>query len=160
MGVDVEWYRSIDKPEGQAITMVEEFAEWATLGINTAFVSETLAAQTAFRDLAGEHGIATFVIVPVFFDPEALEQDPDLFAVTADGTRAEDDWVQFVCCAQEAVNSSKAVSVAPEAGSARLHGRLARTSPATSARRIGPRSRWERRLLAGSWAPPVRQLAQ
>lgn len=73
------------------------FAAWAPLGINTAFVSETLAANATFRQLARDHGIDTFVIAPVFFNPEALEQDPDLFAVTADGHRAQDDWVQFVC---------------------------------------------------------------
>jgi hypothetical protein len=73
------------------------FAEWATLGINTAFISETLASDPTFRDLADSRGIDTFLIAPVFFDPAALAEDPDLFAITAEGARARDDWVQFVC---------------------------------------------------------------
>jgi hypothetical protein len=73
------------------------FAEWDGLGINTAFVSESLAANTAFRDRASHHGIGIYLIAPVFFNPEALEEDPDLFAITAEGERAEHDWVQFAC---------------------------------------------------------------
>jgi hypothetical protein len=73
------------------------FEEWDSLGINTAFVSESLAADTAFRDLAGDRGIDTFVIAPVFFNPEVLAEEPDLFAFTAQGAQARDDWVEFVC---------------------------------------------------------------
>ena len=75
----------------------ELFAEWAALGINTAFVSESLAADAGFRERASSHGIDVFLIAPVFFNPEVLEQDPELFAITADGGRGEDDWVQFTC---------------------------------------------------------------
>ncbi len=68
-------------------------------GTQLSFPAETEhpLIQVTEEDLAGEHDIATFVVVPVFYDPEALEQDPDLFAVTVDGNRAEDDWVQFGC---------------------------------------------------------------
>jgi len=33
----------------------------------------------------------------VFFAPDELAADPDLWAVTADGTRAKEDWVEFAC---------------------------------------------------------------
>jgi hypothetical protein len=73
------------------------FAEWKALGIGTAFTSEALAGDAEFRRLASEHGLAVFVIAPVFYNPEALARDPDLYAVTADGAPARADWVQFVC---------------------------------------------------------------
>ena len=75
----------------------ELFAEWRTLGIGTAFASEALAGDAEFRRLASERGIDVFVIAPVFYNPEALAHDPDLYAVTSDGAQARDDWVQFVC---------------------------------------------------------------
>lgn len=75
----------------------ELFAEWQTLRIGTAFTSEALAGDAEFRRLAAERGIEVFVIEPVFENPEALARDPDLYAVTADGEPARDDWVQFVC---------------------------------------------------------------
>jgi GNAT superfamily N-acetyltransferase len=73
------------------------FDEWERLGVNTAFVGAALATNRAFMDHARSRGIGTFIIVPVFFNPEALEKDPGLFAVTADGRKAEKDWVQFIC---------------------------------------------------------------
>ena len=73
------------------------FAEWKVLGIGTAFASEALAEDPDFRRLAKERGIDVFVIAPVFYNPEALARDPDLYAVTSAGALARDDWVQFVC---------------------------------------------------------------
>lgn len=75
----------------------ELFAEWQALRIDTAFTSEVVAEDPEFRRLAAERGIDVFVIAPVFHNPEALARDPDLYAVTADGALARDDWVQFVC---------------------------------------------------------------
>lgn len=73
------------------------FAEWQRLHIDTAFTSETLAGDAEFRRRASERGIEVFVIAPVFFNPEALGRDPELYAITAEGLPARDDWVQFVC---------------------------------------------------------------
>jgi peptidoglycan/xylan/chitin deacetylase (PgdA/CDA1 family) len=75
----------------------ELFGEWQALHINTAFTSEALAEDAEFRRLATERGIDVFVIAPVFYNPDALARDPDLYAITADGAQARDDWVQFVC---------------------------------------------------------------
>jgi hypothetical protein len=75
----------------------ELFSEWQALGIGTAFASEAVAENAAFRRMAAERGVEVFVIAPVFYNPQALARDPDLYAVTADGALARDDWVQFVC---------------------------------------------------------------
>ncbi|MBN2244567.1 MAG: hypothetical protein JW755_01850, partial [Candidatus Aminicenantes bacterium] len=75
--------------------------EWNTLGINTAFVSEELLADPEFRKSARANSIKLFVILPIFYAPEKLEQNPGLYAVTEDGSRAENDWVKFVCPTRE-----------------------------------------------------------
>jgi hypothetical protein len=73
------------------------FEEWGQLGINTVFASEELASSGGFRALARKNDTDVFIIFPVFFAPEILAEDPDLWAVTAKGERAKDDWVEFVC---------------------------------------------------------------
>ena len=85
----------------------ELFTQWQTLGINAAFVSESLAANAEFREFATEGQVAVFVIAPVFFNPEALAQDPDLFAITAEGRQARDDWVEFVCPSRRAFREQR-----------------------------------------------------
>ncbi len=77
------------------------FREWRKLGINTLFVSETLARTTDFRAQAAAQGLPLFVIFPVFQNPEAVKEDPALAAITAAGTPARDEWVEFVCPARE-----------------------------------------------------------
>jgi hypothetical protein len=77
------------------------FDRWQELGITTAFVSEQLADREGFRELAQRTGTDLFVILPVLYAPEELERDPDLFAVTATGEVARDDWVQFACPSRE-----------------------------------------------------------
>ncbi len=83
------------------------FEEWRSLGINTAFVSAALASNPEFRGLAKKYAVATFIIFPVFFDAEELEKRPDLFAVTADGKKASEDWVKFVCPTREEYRKQK-----------------------------------------------------
>lgn len=75
----------------------ETIDSWKSLGINTAYVSETIAGNRKFRTLAREAGIAVYLIFPVFYNPEALEADSTLWAITATGTKAKDDWVEFIC---------------------------------------------------------------
>jgi len=77
------------------------FEEWRLLGINTAFVSPALESNQEFRSLAKKNGLATFVIVPIFYNPEELEKRPDLFAMTARGEKASEEWVKFVCPTRE-----------------------------------------------------------
>lgn len=83
------------------------FEEWNTLGINTAFVSEELLADPEFRELAHANSVKLFVILPIFYAPEKLEKRPELYAVTKDGSRAENDWVKFVCPTREEYNRER-----------------------------------------------------
>ncbi len=73
------------------------FEEWRSLGINTAFVSPGLAAKPDFRYLAREGGIDIFLILPIFYNEEALSAHPELQAINKDGKPAADDWVKFIC---------------------------------------------------------------
>ncbi len=73
------------------------FADWEGFGVNTVFASPALASQDPFTELARERGIAVFLILPIFYNPEELEKDPGLYALTERGERAKDDWVEFIC---------------------------------------------------------------
>ena len=75
----------------------ELFEEWQALGVNTVFASEELTSSGGFRALSKKNDIDLFIIFPVFFAPEELAEDSDLWAVTANGKRAEEDWVEFAC---------------------------------------------------------------
>ena len=75
----------------------ETIDSWKSLGINTAYVSEDIAGNQTFRTLARESGIEVYLIYPVFFNPEALQEDSTLWAITATGAKAKDHWVEFVC---------------------------------------------------------------
>jgi len=81
--------------------------KWEMMGINTAFVSATLAANDTFRQSLRKRDISVFVIFPVFQNPELLKQDSNLFAVTAKGLKAKDDWVKFVCPSRKSYRKSK-----------------------------------------------------
>lgn len=87
------------------------FASFDDLGINTLFVSEALAADVRFRALARQRHMPVFVIFPVFYDPEALKEDPGLYAITRSGERAQDDWVSFVCPTREGYRRRKVEAV-------------------------------------------------
>ncbi len=78
------------------------FAQWAALGINTAFVGPALAERVDFRAHAERAGMPLSVVFPVFYAPAELAADPGLFAVTARGESARDDWVEFACPTNEA----------------------------------------------------------
>ena len=73
------------------------FEEWRALGINTVFASQTLTSSRGFRALARKNNTDLFIIFPVFFAPEELAENPELWAITADGERAKEDWVEFAC---------------------------------------------------------------
>jgi|WetSurSiteA1Bulk_404760.scaffolds.fasta_scaffold00725_6 hypothetical protein len=70
---------------------------WAATGINTAFVSTTLAASDTFRNALRRHNIGAYIIFPVFQNPDVLGHDSSLYAITGKGLKAKDDWVEFVC---------------------------------------------------------------
>jgi uncharacterized lipoprotein YddW (UPF0748 family) len=73
------------------------FNEWTQLGINTVFVSPSLDSLPSFRKQAAKHLIKRFLIIPTFFDPKALKNNPELYAITEKGAPAKEEWVEFVC---------------------------------------------------------------
>jgi hypothetical protein len=82
------------------------FNEWEEMGINTVFASPSVFGEE-FNELAKEHTIKTYMILPVFYDPTALEADPDLYAITDQGEKAIEEWVEFVCPSREAYRKQK-----------------------------------------------------
>ena len=82
------------------------FGEWFDLGINTVFANPSVFGKE-FNELAKEHGIMTFMILPDFYDPTALEADPDLYAITDQGEKAIEEWVKFVCPSREDYRKQK-----------------------------------------------------
>jgi len=82
------------------------FNEWKELGINTVFASPSVFREE-FNELAKERRIKTFMILPVFYDPSALEANPNLYAITDKGEKAIEEWVQFVCPSREDYRKQK-----------------------------------------------------
>ena len=83
------------------------FREFRTLGINTVFCSVELYSKPEFGKLARQHGISAFIILPIFFDADTLEQNPNLFAITSRGQQARHDWVTFVCPSRQSYREQK-----------------------------------------------------
>jgi len=77
------------------------FEHWNDLGINTGFCSQDLISEREFMEQAHDHGISTFLIFPVFFNPEAIAHSPELAAINKDGHAAAEEWVEFVCPSRE-----------------------------------------------------------
>ena len=82
-------------------------AHWKDMGINTSFISTTLAANDTFRQALKRNNILAFIIFPVFQNPEVLKQDSSLYAITNKGTKAKDDWVEFVCPSRETYRNAR-----------------------------------------------------
>lgn len=93
---------------GEVNELVEQ---WQDIGINTAFISEGLAANKNFREVLRENSIPVYIIFPVFFNPLALAADTTLFAVTDRGEMAKDEWVEFVCPSRKNYRSQQIASV-------------------------------------------------
>jgi hypothetical protein len=81
--------------------------KWIEMGINTAFMSKELAADTSFRKVLREHDICVFIIFPVFYNPELLKRDSTLYAITNKGKIAKNDWVEFVCPSRSSYRKMK-----------------------------------------------------
>ena len=85
--------------------------EWKSIGINTVFVSKKLLADKDFRQEVNKNEITTFVILPIFFDEEALNGNPELFAIKSNGEQAIEEWVKFVCPSNESFRKDKIASI-------------------------------------------------
>lgn len=77
------------------------FMKWDKMGINTGFCSQDLISDQEFMNEARKNGISTFVIFPVFFNPELLAESPDIAAINRNGEPAAEEWVEFVCPSRE-----------------------------------------------------------
>ena len=75
----------------------ELVSRWRSLGINTVFSGLSLYSNNKFRSIIKSNGITSFVIVPIFFNPEILDVSPELYAITDRGEKAQEEWVKFVC---------------------------------------------------------------
>jgi hypothetical protein len=82
-------------------------SKWAEMGINTSFISTSLAANDTFRQALKRNKISTFIIFPVFQNPEILNQDSSLYAITSKGAKAREDWVEFVCPSRKSYRNAK-----------------------------------------------------
>lgn len=80
---------------------------WLDLGINTVFAGENLASTPGFRGHAAKLGTTLFVIFPIFYAPNDLAADPDLWAETDEGERAKDTWVEFACPSNESFRAKR-----------------------------------------------------
>ena len=59
-----------------------------SLGLNTLFVGDELAASMEFREACRAAGLKYFLIIRTFNDPEAARQDPTLVSVDREGKPA------------------------------------------------------------------------
>ena len=84
----------------------QTFEAWAALGINTVFADASLLTEE-FRTLAKQYKMGIFIILPVFYDPEALHKDTSLYAITSQGEKAIEEWVEFVCPSREDYRTRK-----------------------------------------------------
>lgn len=87
------------------------FKMWRELGINTVFASEALNTRREFQFMSKKYHITRFVIVPIFYDPEALKTDPGLYAITDQGKKAIEEWVEFVCPSREDFRKKKIAAI-------------------------------------------------
>ena len=75
----------------------ELFEEWNRIGINLILASPDLAGKDNFMSLARNYSMRVFLIVPTFFNADALDKDSSLYSITRQGEKAIDDWVEFIC---------------------------------------------------------------
>ena len=81
--------------------------EWNDLGINMALVSVDLAYDRSFRTLASKNDIQVFVILPIFFNTEVLQANPDWYAIDQNGNKARKEWVEFVSPSNDVYRKEK-----------------------------------------------------
>jgi hypothetical protein len=74
-------YRAVREPKP-----LVEFAK--SLGLNTLFVGDELAASLPFREQCRAAGLKYFLIIRTFNDPEAAKADPTLVSIDREGRAA------------------------------------------------------------------------
>lgn len=79
----------------------ELFNEWRSLDFDSIFLSASLCSNPEFRELIKKNNMKAFIILPIFYNPEELEKNPELYSITNEGEKAVEEWVKFVCPTQE-----------------------------------------------------------
>ncbi|MBN1980019.1 MAG: hypothetical protein JW795_00700 [Chitinivibrionales bacterium] len=72
-------------------------SQWCDIGINTAFVSHTLLADSRFRETVRRFGISLYLITPMLHNFEACAADKSLYGMCASGEQTTVEWLHFVC---------------------------------------------------------------
>jgi len=93
-GESMRGLKVYDQISGNLEKTVEE---WKILGFDTVFPYPDYVENSLFLSLIERHEINLFLTVPGFYNPKALDRNPKLYAIKADGTPAIRDWVRFVC---------------------------------------------------------------
>lgn len=83
------------------------FKEWSSLSFDSIFVSTSLFSNSKFRELVKKNKLTAFIIFPIFYDPEALEKNPELYSITNEGKKAVEEWVKFVCPTRDDYRTKK-----------------------------------------------------
>lgn len=83
------------------------FNKWKKLQFDTIFTSQELGKNKDFRSLAKENNIKVRIIYPFLFDSEILKTYPSLYALTKDGSPADEEWVKFVCPSNDTYINAK-----------------------------------------------------
>jgi len=79
----------------------------AAMGANTVFVDHVLARDDGLRERFSSAGLGVYVIVPVYFDEEAVAADPGLCAVDQHGNCATESWLTMVCPTRGGYNQGR-----------------------------------------------------
>lgn len=94
----------IYKPTSDYNTLTKEFTD---LSFNTFYISEELALNETFLSSLPK-GAQTLLIAPILYDNDTLlDEYPEASAIKADGSRATENWVSFICPNQKEIINSK-----------------------------------------------------
>ena len=93
-------YRAVREPK-----QLVEFAK--SLGLNTLFVGDELAASLPFREQCRAAGLKCFVIIRTFNDPEAAKADPTLVSIDREGRPARRNGDAMICPSRQDFRHAK-----------------------------------------------------
>ncbi len=78
-----------------------------SLSIDTVFLGGEAGLSKILIEEFKESGIDLYLVFPVFYDPEFLQNHEECFSITRSGEKASIDWVRFVCPSREDFLESK-----------------------------------------------------
>jgi hypothetical protein len=86
----------------------KELVEFAkSLGLNTLFVGDELAASLPFREQCRAAGLKYFLIIRTFNDPEAAKADPTLVSIDREGRPARREADVMICPSRQDFRRAK-----------------------------------------------------